>query len=79
MSAFKPRYGNVLLIEFLIPSRRERKKKQTSKKAFHGQQYPMPLSFHKNMMVRGAAAWEGQLTYDSTQDDFLSKGLKVLI
>ena len=79
MSAFKPRYGNVSLIEFLIPSRRERKKKQTSKKRVHGQQYPMPLSYHKHMMVRRAAAWEGPMTFDSTQDDFLSKGPRVLI
>ena len=27
-------------------------------------------------MVRGAAAPEGQMTYDSTQDDFLSWGLR---
>ena len=41
MSAFKPRYGNVSLIEFLIPSRRERKKEKTNKQE-EGSQSAVP-------------------------------------
>ena len=36
----------------------------------------MPLTFHKDVMVRGAAALEGQMTFDSVQDDFWSWGLR---
>ena len=51
---------------------KEKGDKEIVAKALHGQRYPMPLCVCSDVVNgRGAAAPEGQMTYDSTQDDFL--------